>query len=290
MKNAPAWLVAVVATACLTLGNASAATVSDPSTLWTPLAGNYDYTADQQTGQPAGDIVGTGTNYGFLTTFNDNGSASNTDGTLGFRLRLDAAGGNKNNPAFDRVAWVGIDANNDAVLDAFIGLGMQGSSSTLGIYAPGSSANTSPSTTSISSTAYTSYTISSSNYNYRPVNSTTDGGTTNDVTTSTTGDPDYYLSFMVNFQNLVTFFGTKGITVTDQTGLRYVLATSTQMNSLNQDLGGVNGGINSTQTWTQLGGFTQTVKASGAPLVPEPSSFFLGASSLLLACLRRRRA
>ncbi|QJE96075.1 hypothetical protein [Luteolibacter luteus] len=289
--NAPAWLVAVCATACLTL-TVSAATVSAPSSSWTVLSGNYDYLADQQTGQPAGDIVGSGTNGGFFTTFNDNGSASNTDGTLGFRLRLDAAGGNKNNIAFDRVAWVGIDANNDAVLDAFIGLGMQGSSSTLGIYAPGTDLNTSPATTSVASTAYKSYSIDSSNYNYRPVDYTTDGGTTNDATTSTTGDPDYYLSFMVNFRDLVNFLGTKGISITDQSGLRYVVATSTQMNSLNQDLGGVNGGVNSPTSWSDLGGFSPTVSAHGTPVpaVPEPSAFFLGASSVLLACLRRRRA
>lgn len=286
--NAPAWLVAIAATACLTL-TVSAATVADPSTAWVALSGNYDYLADQQTGQASGDIVGAAGNPGFFTTFNNNGSASSTDGTLGFRLRLDEAGGNKNNPAFDRVAWVGIDANNDAVLDAFIGLGMQGSSSTLGIYAPGSSANTSPSTTSIASSAYASYTVSSSNYNYRPVNYTTDGGTTNDATPSTSGDPDYYVSFMVNFQDLVNFLGTKNITINDQTGLRYVLATSTQHNSLNQDLGGVQGGVNSTQTWTQLGGFSPTVSASGTPVVPEPSSLLLGASTLLLACFRRRR-
>lgn len=289
MKNAPAWLVAVVATACLSHA-VSAATVSDSSTLWTALAGNYDYLLDQQTGQPAGDIVGATGNPGFFTTFNDNGSTSSTDGTLGFRLRLDAPGGNKNTPAFDRVAWVGLDANGDAVLDAFIGLGMQGSSSTLGIYAPGNSANTSPSTTSIASAASTAYTISASNYNYRAVNHANDGGTTNDATTTTADDPDYYLSFMVNFRDIVNFLGTKNISITDQTGLRYVLATSTQHNSLNQDLGGVNGGVNSTQTWVQLSGFSQTITASGTPLIPEPSSALLGASTLILACLRRRRA
>ena len=289
MKNAPARLVAVAATACLALP-VSAATVSDPSTVWTALAGNYDYLADQQTGQASGDIVGATGNAGFFTTFNDNGSASNTDGTLGFRLRLDDAGGNKNSPVFDRVAWVGLDANNDAVLDAFIGLGMQGSSSTLGIYAPGNSANTSPNTTSIASAAAVAYTIGASNYNYRAVNYNTDGGTTNDATPSTADDPDYYVSFMVNFQDLVNYLGTKNISINDQTGLRYVLATSTQHNSLNQDLGGVQGGVNSTLTWVQLSGFSQTVSASGSPLVPEPSSALLGVSTLFLAFLRRRRA
>lgn len=287
MKNPPAWLAGVAVSACLSLA-APAASVSDPSTIWNALAGNYDYLGDQQTGQASGDIVGSGTNYGFLTTFNNNGPTSTTDGTLGFRIRLDEAGGNKQNLAFDRVAWVGLDANADAVLDAFIGLGMQGSSSVLGIYAPGSSANTSPSTTSIASSPAYSYTVTSANYNYRPVNFTTDGGTTNDATPSTSGDADYYLSILVPFGDLVAYLHTKGININDQSALRYVLATSTQHNSLNQDLGGVNGGINSSSTWTQLGGFSQPVNAYGLS-VPEPSTFLLGSTFLLFASLRRRR-
>jgi len=288
MKIAPTWLAGLVAAASLSL-NTFAASVSAPSTQWNSLAGNYDYLADQQTGQASGDIVGVGTNSGFFTTFNNNGSASATDGTLGFRLRLDEPGGNKQSPVFDRVAWIGLDANADAVLDAFIGLGMQGSSSVLGIFAPGSSANTSPSTTSIASAASFSYTINSANYNFRPVDYTTDGGTTNDSTVTTEGDADYYLSILVPFGDLVSYLGTKGININDQTALRYVLATSTQHNSLNQDLGGVQGGINSTSTWTQLGGFSLPMTASGT-VVPEPSGCLLGAAGLLLLGIRRRRA
>ena len=272
----------------LSLSAGHAATVSASSTQWTALTGNYDFLADQQTGQPESDIVGATGNPGFFTTFNNNGSASATDGTIGFRLRLDAAGGNTNNPAFTRVAWVGIDANIDGAIDAFLGISNQGNSSTLGIFAPGNSTNTSPSTTSIAASPSFSYTISSTNYNYRPVNFTTDGGTTNDATTTTTGDPDYYLSVLLPFGDLVSYLATKGITINDQSPLRYVVATSTQHNSLNQDLGGVNGNINSSSTWIQLGGFSPTVNASGS-VVPEPSSVLLASAALLLGLSRRRR-
>jgi MYXO-CTERM domain-containing protein len=284
----PATPCRALAALCLTVVSARAASVSAPSSAWTVLNGNYDYIADQQTGQPESDIVGVGTNAGFFTTFNNNGTASNTDGTIGFRIRLDENGGNKNSPAFTRVAWIGIDANADAVLDVFVGLGMQGSNSVLGIYDAGNSANTSPDTTSISSTAAYNYTVTATNYNYRPVDYLTDGGTTNDVTTSSTGDPDYYLSVLFPFADLVAFLQTQSIIITDETALRYIVATSTQHNSLNQDLGGVDGGINSALTWTQLGGFSPYITASGN-LVPEPASAGLAALGLALGTLRRRR-
>lgn len=283
MKALPAFLVLVLSSSA-----AHSATVAASSLQWTALAGNYDFLADQQTGQPESDIVGATGNPGFFTTFNNNGAASATDGTLGFRLRLDAAGGNTQNPAFTRVAWVGIDANIDGAIDAFLGISNQGSSATLGLFAPGSSANTSPSTTSIASSPSFNYTITSTNYNYRAVNFTTDGGTTNDATTTTNGDPDYYLSVLLPFGDLVSYLATKGITINDQSALRYVVATSTQHNSLNQDLGGVNGQVNSSTTWVQLGGFSPIVNASGTPL-PEPSTCLFAASALLLGLTRRKR-
>ncbi len=278
---------------CLSPLAQAVVTVSDFSTAWTPFLGNYDYLADQQTGQAEGDIVGLDTvlapgNHGFFMAFNDNGTASNTDGQLLFRMRLDKAGGNTNNPAFDRVMWVGIDANSDGSLDAFIGLNRQGNSSDVGLYLPGTGANTSPSTTSIVSNSPSNIInpTSASNYNYRPVNFTNDGGTTNDITTSTSGDPDYYVSFMVPFADVVAFLSsTKSINITDQTSLRFVMATSTQTNSLNQDLGGVNGGVGSTTTWAALGAFT-----SSSPLaVPEPTTGLLALGSVAALLIRRRR-
>lgn len=230
-----------------------------------------------------------GTNFGLLVTFNDNGIASSTDGSLGFRLRLDAAGGPGNKPAFDRAAWIGIDADLNGSVDVFLGLNLSGSASDLGIFAPGTDLNTSPSTTSISSSAYRSYTLDSTSYNYRPVNFVTDGGTTNDVTTTTTGEPDYYVSFLVPFTDVVSFLAGKSIHINDQSPLRYVSATSTNGNTLNQDLGGVNGGVNSATTWVNLGGFSSIVSATGSPAVPEPTSALLVLGSVMLFLAPRRR-
>ncbi|HSP43361.1 MAG TPA: PEP-CTERM sorting domain-containing protein [Luteolibacter sp.] len=265
-----------------------AATIFGPSTDWTAIPGNYDFLSDQQTGAPAGDIVGAVTNPGLFTTFDDNGPASQTDGFWGFRIRFDAAGGNTNNPAFDRVAWIGIDAGLSDALDVFIAITNQGNTSKIGIHAPGSSANTSPSTTSINSTAWKSYDTTSSNFNYRPVDSQSDGGDNDDLTPSSTGDPDYYLSFLIPFADLVDYMAGISIDIDDESPLRFAVATSTQINTLNQDLGGVDGGINSNLTWSELGGFTPWISATGQ-VVPEPSTTLISLGMLGGLLLRRRR-
>jgi hypothetical protein len=205
------------------------------------MIGNYDAIADQQ-GNIGGDIVGSGTNYGLLMVFNNNGTTSSTDGTLGFRIRLDTATPPANKPVFDRAAWIGIDADLNGSVDAFIGVNFSGSSNSFGIYDAGAGTNNSPSTTTVSGTAYNSYTILSSNYNYRAVNSgpTTDGGGTNDAATGN-GSPDFYVSFMVPFADVVGFLATQAININDQTPLRYISATASSANNLNGDFGGMDG-------------------------------------------------
>lgn len=275
------------------VSHANCATVSGFSTQWTPLIGNYDTLGDAPV---SGDIVGGGVNYGLFTTFNDNGSASNTDGNLGFRIRLDVAGGTNTSPAFDRAAYIGIDADLNGSVDVFIGINYSGSKTDLGIYSPGVGTNTSPSTTTISTTPYKAvYAISTANVNYRPVNSGfgADGGDNNDLTpnaSNANADPDYYISFMVPFADVVGFLATRSINITDQTSLRYIAATSTQANSINQDIGGVNGGTSSTSTWAALGGFTPVVNASGTVVVPEISTSLLTLAGLALAMSRRKRS
>jgi hypothetical protein len=269
--------------------------VSDTDTGgWVAISGNYDYLSDQQTGQPSSDIVGgSGGSYnaydaGFFTHW-DPGTASSTDGTLGFRVRLDDHDGN-NTPAYNGFLWVGIDADTNGSIDAFIGVDKQGNSSKISIYDAGSDPNISPSTTSIAKTAYYSTdAISGTNYSYREVNFANDGGTTNDITTSTSGDTDYYISFTVDFGRLVTFLNTQGISANDSTPMRYIVATATQGQSLNQDLGQLPKNFDGTQTWEQLGGFSPTMTATGT-VVPEPSTMLLGVTALPFLFRRRRQA
>ncbi len=267
--------------------HAMAATVSAPSKEWTALLGNYDFIEDQQTGLAEGDIVGQGSDYGFLVTYNAIGAGGTPVATFGFRLRLDTHGGNENDIKFNRAAWLGIDADLNGSIDVFLGVDMSGNSSVLGIYSPGTGANTSPGSTSIDSAAYRSYAINSSNYNYRPVDYVTDGGTTNDLTPGRGVDPDYYLSVLVPFADLAGFLAGKNIQINEQTPLRYAAATSTQGNSLNQDLGGVNGGLNSASSWMELGGYTPIMTITGTQ-IPEPRAEWLGVLGFSLLLLRRR--
>lgn len=290
-------LTSILALWLLQIGASHAAAyvpVGSSSTLWKPIVGNYDYHVDQQTGQADGDIVGgTGINYGFLVSFYDNNTVSSIDGSMSFRVRLDDAGGNKNNPTPTNVLWVGIDADTDGDIDVFLGANFQGGGSgLLEIRAPGTGLNISPSTTTISNTTFRSYTLDTiedatpANYNYRPVNFLTDGGDTNDLTQTTSGDPDYYLSFNIPFADVVQFLGAlqNPINITDKTPLRFVVATSTQVNSLNQDIGGLPKNFDDTKTWEDLGGFTPPYTP-----VPEPSSTLLLLGSLTGGCLIRRR-
>jgi len=293
MNNLTATIGAI---SCLAISQAFGAinVASDTDTGgWITISGNYDYLSDQQTGQPSSDIVGgSGGSYniydaGFFTHW-DPGTASNTDGTLGFRVRLDDHDGN-NTPAYNGFLWVGIDADTSGSIDVFVGVDKQGNSSKIAIYDAGTDPNTSPSTTSIAQNSYYSTdAVSGTNYSYREVNSLNDGGTTNDITTSTSGDIDYYISFTVDFDRVVAFLNTQGISINDSTPMRYVLATATQGQSLNQDLGQLPKNFDGSLTWEQLGTFSPTMTATGS-VVPEPSTMLLGTCALPFFLRRRRR-
>jgi hypothetical protein len=293
-----------VTTALLSLVSAistanAAISLSGPSVGagWISLGANYDFLDDQQTGDPASDIVGNAASPGFFTAFDDAGTASLTDGFIGFRVRLDDHGGSTNNIKFDRNLWVGIDADLNGSVDAFIGVATPGQNVTLGIYDAGTGANTSPNTTTIATLTPTyTYATSAANYNYRAVSFPTDGGTLNDLTPGGT-DTDYYVSCIVSFADVAAFLTTQLPAVfnattpfTENTPLRYVLGTSTQSNSLNQDLGGINNKTAVlTSTWTALGGFSPTISGSGQ-LVPEVSATLLAlVGSVFGFAFNRRR-
>jgi len=268
-----------VAVAMLVSANLASAQLSlnGPTTNWVAIiVGSTipDWYGDQQTGQPESDLVGTNGHPCFFMAFNGNGPQSNTDGTLAFRVRLSRE---SSPPGFDNVLFIGVDANADGALDLFLGV----NSTSIFMAPPGSGANVSPSTTTVQTPIYTSNRVAGVNYSWDTVNATTDPvATSYDLDGNGT---DRFLSFAVPFTNVVLSLAARGITgVTDQTPLRYVVATATQMNAINQDLLGPQGMVNSSLTWAALGSISEPYATI---LVPEPSSALLVAAGLGFLCL-----
>jgi len=290
----------------LATGQAVITLSSGSNTLWTAVGGQFDYITDQQTGQGADDIVGSDTRTpagmtdpGFLTAFYDAGQAGNTGDFIGFRVRMSRVDAvNQGVERFEGYLWVGVDADQNGSVDAYIRY--SGKTDDIGIHGPGTGLNISPNTTTIDANATTPYfydltQVQYQQYvDYRAVFlAGNDWATTTDFDGG--GSADYYVSFQLPFSDLLGYLSTKGITQADgnplneNSPLRYVLATSTQGNSFNQDVGGLNGyNKNSAVTWEQEG-FGNYISGNGQVLVPEASSALLLMMGGLGLLLRRRR-
>ena len=156
-------LVLGIATAALP-ATATVVDLSAPTTSWTPIMysnNNPDPSNDQQTGSSEGDIVGNALHPSVYTMFGDAGTPSLTDGTLGFRIRI---GADVSPSGFKTALFIYIDANSDGKIDLFLGVNNSGAADSIGIWNPGTGANTGPSTTTIVSTPLVSYTPDANNY------------------------------------------------------------------------------------------------------------------------------
>jgi len=269
---------------CLS-ASASALTIvpNSPTTDWTPIfypSAIPDAGDDQSTGVAEADLVGDLIHAALYATFDDAGTPLATDGNLGFRVRI---GSEQNPPGFSQVLAVGIDADANGAIDLFLLVDNQGQDR-IAIYDPGTGANTSPSNTTISATG-TTYAQGPGNYDWSPVDGTIDPlASSFDVDAD--GSTDYFLSFVVPFQDVVDALAANGIAGVDEsTALSFVVGTSTQANSFNQDLAGPTGGVNSSSTWGALGAISDPIAPAS---LPEPSSAaLLGLGLAALACWRR---
>ena len=245
---------------------------------------NPDPSRDQQTGSAEGDIVGNAANPSVYTTFGNGNTPSLTDGTLAFRVRL---GADVSPLGFKTALFVGLDANLDGVLDLFLGINNSGAANTIGIWNPGTGLNVSPSTTTMVSTPLISYAQTALNYSWTQVTGVNDPNATSfDLDAST---PDFFLSYSIPFSDIVSQLAAKGLTGFDEnSAMTYVVATATQANSLNQDLNGVSGGVNSSLTWAQLGVQSNVMTPTGIAVVPEVNSV-LGIVGLLVAVTAHQR-
>ena len=262
-------------------------TPNSPTPQWVAIRfGNNNFpdpSSDQQTGSSESDMVGNAAHPSLYMRYNDGGFGSPTNGYLAFRLRV---GADQNPSGYIGAAFVGMDANSDGRLDLFIGVNNQGSGNQIGLWNPGAGLNISPSTASIVSPASVSYVETSSNYGFTAVNSTIDPPALS-FDLNADGNPDQFLSFVVPFSAVVAAMNARGLTGFDRDKpFRLVAATATQDNSLNQDLDGVTGGVNSSATWEQLGALTQVYSASSQGPIPEPSTMALVSVAAIFLLLR----
>lgn len=148
---------------------------------------------------------------------------------------------------------LGVDANADGNVDLYYGVDDAGRSTGIMFQNPTGTSNTIGGTTLGSS--YNKVSLTSTNYNY----------------TSVSGDGQ--LTFVIAFSTVQSALSTLGITVDENTYLRYIFGTSTNLNTINQDLYGVSG-LNSTITFADSGAFSDYENfRGGRPIIPEPSTY-----------------
>jgi len=268
----------------------TAVTVTD-NIGWNPWAkGDLTYmsdaTPDQQTGQGSDDFASDATHGGF---YQKAGTIGGVDNLL-FRARMDKFDGadqwgNGGN------LGIGMDVNGDGAIDLIMMMSENSGNvnnrvRTLRWGDPGIGANTGPSTTTWTFPTQTAITLT--------VNSTYDVKQADDGSLLN-GTADMFMSFAVSFANLQAavraYTPLTTFNMTYDTRMSYIAFTSTQANSLNQDLFGTTGNTSSTLTWAQLGAITGPANAWG--VVPEPATYAQVGMFLLAAGLvayRRRKA
>jgi hypothetical protein len=229
---------------------------------------NYlsDPSTDQSTGQGADDFVG-----GFYMKSDST--------TLMFRFyfnqyRSGGFGGN---------VRLGVDANGDGAVDVYFGVKDSGGGSGVVFQDPtGTSppANTTPNNSALGN-VYGSVTLSSSNYNY--VASATQYGTAT--------YPDSELTFALPFATLQSNLATLGVTIDTSSSLRFVAFTSTNTNTVTQDVLGMGAIKTYGDTAYTSGLFTDYYSADGSRhQVPEAATVAQTAVLLgLPGCLWLRR-
>lgn len=220
---------------------------------------------------PGSELIGDAGHSAVYYYMDDNGSGSNTDGTLYFRMRIGADNGGA---GFKAMAVIGIDGDLDDTVDALVLADFSPPGIAIEVRQVQGS-GVSPFTTNVSSVGY-DVPATAANSNWSPVSASTDPSATS---YDLNGDgTDYFISFSVDFATIVQMMADLGIGgFTDQNLVHFVAGTSTNnSSSMNQDIAGVNGQVGSTTSWAALGGST------GPVLVPEPDTAALLALGLLL--------
>lgn len=248
----------------------AAISVTDPTSAFTQMVGfspadpgytagtNYlsDIGGDQSTGQGADDFVG--------------GLYMQSDSTtLMFRFYFNQY----RNQGFGGNVRLGVDANGDGAVDIYFGV-KDSSGSAIVLQNPtGTSppANTTPNNSALSN-IYGSVALSSSNYNY----------VASSVQYGSATYPDAELTFAMPFATLQSNLGTLGISIDTSTSLRFVAFTSTNTNTVTQDVLGLGAIKTYGDTAYTSGLFTDYYSADGSRR-PVPEAATVAQTAVLLA-------
>jgi len=272
-------------------GETLAATIDPDSatTDWTQI--EFDATTppdpvqDQDTNIKQTDVVGDGDDTAFYTIFDDNDSASLTDGNIGFRVRVT---GDDGSTRYDNFLLVGLDFGGTGAVDLYLAVDGGGKKDRIKIYRPGGKeAQKSPATVKLEGKDKKKYALTADNFDFSEVDNTIDPG----VNDTNFGDDetDHFVSFVVPFDAIVTEALALGIVVNEESEVVYVLGTGEKHNQLNQDVGGTAEAWTSTQTWDQLGAGSYVYLLNGQR-APEPGTAALVLLGLGLLGAQRRRA
>ena len=290
----------------------------------------FDHAKDAQTGDPRAEFVGNANNPGFYFIYeSDTNGGLNPDGRLLFRVRVAAYQTNNQVPTnapgqYGTAIFVGIDGNADGAIDIFVVADDRGAAASNGVKlyfpsCPSSGAGTcftGPSKTNLGSqygtnTVFTS-TGSNTNFNWIPVNSTTDPRTgsepplNNNIIDGSEGlnssyrNPDGFFSFAVDFRFLAIALADSGAhtgpnapsvinNFTPSSTMRFMTVTAQQTNSFNQDTGGCNNN-NAIADWACA--FSDPIVPLNYVPTPEPATSAVvgcGLMSGMWAIRRRRR-
>ena len=261
------------------------------STGWTAVmfGAAKDPVGDSQAGAADTDIVGDASHGSLYMAFDDKGTASTSDDSLVFRLRID-------NPTsssyFGGVAVVGLDANLDGRIDAFMSVDGRNNGQAVKLLDPGTGLNNSPSTTTTATLPSGwlpnngVYSFSSSNYSVVAVSSATDPNWNGDNDLGNDSKTDAFVNWRIPLADLATVLakpsavdrngnygprGASGIAgFTQNTTLQYVNFTQTQTGPINGDLNGVGSAYDKNATFSALGAITAPMSAA-EPVAAGPT-------------------
>ncbi len=244
---------------------------------------NFDQGQDTQAAA-AVDLTGFGTMPLFFMKYDDAGTTSDSsDDEVAFRFRADNAVDNQGK--FSGYIWIALDVDTDNDIDAFMMLVGKNGAYKLDVYDAGTGANVSPSTTDINSSSI-SPVLTGFTFHHDLVNSI---DATGNPDMDNDSDPDYLISYKVNFDALANALNLQSLTgsnpvapisslnsgsgITLQTTFRVAAASAQNANTLNGDIGGYDDKIDDlAETYASRGAFSGSLSFSNPDPVVTPSA------------------